>query len=88
MSNAYMRNLGIGYAVLCMSKPKSRWRTVGILSSLFQRIDAVTAALGYPSVSAYVNEVVRTRLREDENIVEEAKMLQAEIKERIKGDSL
>lgn len=69
--------------VLGMRNKTRRWRTVGILSDLFFRIQDVIGYSGHASVSEYVRFAVHERLKHDEAMREEQKMLEEEIKERL-----
>jgi len=49
-----------------MSKQKRKWRTVGVLASIFERVKAMIWKTGHTSVSDYVADALRMKLRMDE----------------------
>ena len=67
-----------------MPKANQIWRSVSIPKKVFKRIAAV---LGYSeclSIAEYVRFAIAERLKFDEAHAEEQKMLEKEIKERLK----
>ena len=63
---------------------KTLWRTLSFPQKLIDRIKKVAHIQGYVSLAEYAREAIRKRLEVDENAIEETKMLEKEIKERLK----
>jgi len=64
-----------------MEKVKRKWKSLSIPESLCKRIVAVLGFTGDISIAEYVRYAIKQRLQVDENLVEEEKMLEKEIKE-------
>ena len=67
-----------------MSNVKQKWTSVSIPLKLWRRIKEVLGFTTDQSVAEYVRQATQKRLQYDEAHVEEQKMLEAEIKERLK----
>jgi len=67
-----------------MSKQKQKWHCLGLPHALFSRIKAVLPYTGNQSLSEYARFAIQERLKYDEAHAEEAKILEEEIKERLK----
>jgi len=67
-----------------MSNVKQKWTTVSIPVSLFRRIKAVLGFVADESLAEYARQAIQKRLETDEIHAENERMLEKEIKERLK----
>lgn len=67
-----------------MSKATEKWHSVSVPRVLLLRIKAVLGFTTDQSVAEYVRHAVVVRLMKDENHAEEQKMMEKEIRERLK----
>ena len=66
-----------------MEQQKRVWRTIGLPTRVFLRVEAVIKSTGHTSISEYVRFAVLERLPNDEAQAESEKMMEKEIKERL-----
>jgi len=69
--------------VLSLKEQKTKWHTLGLPHAIFRRIKAVLPYTGNQSLSEYARFAIQERLRADEILAEESKMMEKEIKERL-----
>ena len=67
-----------------MGKTIHRWHSVSIPKNVLHRIRGVLRFTTDQSLAEYVRQAIERRLEHDEVRAEEQKMLEAEIKERLK----
>jgi len=67
-----------------MSKVKRKWKYIGFPENFIKRIRAILGFVADESLAEYARQAIQTRLRQDEAEAEEQKMLEQEIKERLK----
>jgi len=67
-----------------MSKGKRRWVSVDIPRGFSKRIRAILGWVADESLAEYARQAIQKRLESDEAHVEDQKMLEAEITERLK----
>ena len=67
-----------------MGKTNKKWLSVGIPRGFSKRIRAVLGFVADESLAEYTRQAIQTRLKDDENRAEEAKMEEKEIRERLK----
>jgi hypothetical protein len=71
-----------------MNQVKKKWVSVGIPRRFIGRIKRILGFVADESLAEYARQAIQKRLEFDEAAFEEQKMLEEEVKERIKGDSL
>lgn len=67
-----------------MGKANGKWHSVSIPKKICRRIKALLGFVVDESLAEYVRQALRTRLEFDEVHAEEQKMLEKEIRERLK----
>jgi len=67
-----------------MGKTSEKWHSVSIPKNVLHRIRGVLRFTTDQSLAEYVRQAIERRLRSDEVHAEEQRMLEAEIKERLK----
>jgi len=67
-----------------MGKTSEKWHSVSIPKNVLHRIRGVLRFTTDQSLAEYVRQAIERRLQHDERAAEEAKMLEEEIKERLK----
>lgn len=67
-----------------MSKAKDKWKSVSLPRAFLRRVKAVLGWVAEESIAEYVRQAVQVRLKFDEAHAEEQKMLEKEVRERLK----
>ena len=67
-----------------LDKAQEKWVSVSIPRRFSKRIRSILGFVAEESLAEYARQAIQVRLKDDENRVEEAKMEEAEIRERLK----
>ena len=67
-----------------LDKAQEKWVSVSIPRRFSKRIRSILGFVAEESLAEYARQAIQVRLKDDENRVEDAKMEEAEIRERLK----